>query len=31
VLAFQPTKQIVVDGQVGPRTARRLTIDLDAA
>jgi len=28
--AFQATKGIVTDGQVGPQTARRLKIDLDS-
>jgi N-acetylmuramoyl-L-alanine amidase len=31
VAAFQATKGIVVDGQVGPRTARRLKVDLKGA
>jgi peptidoglycan hydrolase-like protein with peptidoglycan-binding domain len=29
--AFQATKGIIVDGQVGPQTAKRLKIDLSAA
>jgi hypothetical protein len=31
VAAFQATKGLVVDGQVGPQTARRLKIDLNGA
>jgi N-acetylmuramoyl-L-alanine amidase len=30
VAAFQATKGIVTDGQVGPQTAKRLKVDLDA-